>query len=506
MEQFCLTALLLLLSSVSLLCQFDTAYYSKFRTGQSLPSTMNFQNQAHLLCFASETSCFICMESLEAMQHWVDRTSCIKMKLFLASSDDSLAMRLKEEHKWKFDVTSDPYGVVNTGFGVVNTPFYYLIDEKAKIISMGPIGSVHSDWENTTNAMKSLCSNRLQSKQIPRLLRDIRVECNAKVFGATLQRQMQTFNRGRSHAVALTASNQIIIIDGDSCVFSGSSKDLTGSRMSYPMVIPSSVVDSSFYLNDIPSDSGDLPYVSVSGQSRKASFDTILSSKYGFRSWLFAAVSPSGRFIATTLADKLRESDNKDSVLTDRVFPTVAIDRIGANADPITFWGASESLYQTYQLDGYYWQCQAYETDSTLLYIQNLSDTLCTLNNILGTVSREPIPFDTTSWLVSWRQKARFRSDTTSTLEFQKGLADYSSTLHNVMYDASLGRKYVTYLNVDHYGSSVEFFVVGPIGSQTCRTTAIPGHAMPHSIYNGQLFTTNVVDGALRIQIFDFAN
>jgi len=498
MKTLLLALVLTTLFASPLTAQFDTTYYTKFRVGGKLPATINLKGKAKLFCFASETSCFICMESLHNMQEWVEKYSCVDMQLFLATSDDSLANKLKTQYNWKFGVASDPFGVIHTGFGVVQTPFYYLVDGSGTIQAMGAIGSASDNWESATLAMKSICVDRASNNRIARLDREFIINCSGRTFSPSLQRSAQTFNSGKSHSVSLTASAQIIIVDNDTCRFGGETKLLLSQDLGYSMIPMSSSSDTVFYLHGMPDEGGSVPFHSISSSLRKLSSDTIVAGP-GNRFWLFAGVSKGGRMIANSLTIQSGNGDSNATVEPIKTDNSIAVATMTGGRRVTRLLGRFEDMFRRYDLSGYYWQCVAFKDDSTLCYVQNLSDTLREISLADGHSTSTPICFDTTIWLTSWKQFAKSAAEPT-TLEHQKSLRDYSSTLHAILIDEANGFTYVAFINSDVLGGSSEFALTGPIGKASCRTIAIPNGAAPHSIIAGRVHATNVIEGVLRLQ------
>lgn len=477
--------------------QFDTAHYSMYRVGQRLPSTITLGDGPHVVCFASESSCFICMENLEEMQRTLASRACISMSLVLATSDVGLGARLRATYEWQFPVIADPYGAMHTGFGVHHGPYFYVTDRTQTIVAMGPIGSSENDWAEFKRVIDTLCvSNHTQAMPL-KLVREIPVSCNREIKSVTLQRQMQTFDRGRSHVISLPALNVLVLVSNDSCRMAGTSQELLTCRMSMPMVIPSSVLDTTAYVVDVPTEEGTVVLARIGRVHRSSHSDTIRPQREGLRAWLFSAASRDARYVATTLKQEQSDSEVEASN------PTVALRSAPLYYhDRIDYIGRCDSIFSRFRLDGYYWQCVAFENDTSLVFLQNLSDTLYRYNLISQKTTTNPISFDTTTWLTGWRRYARMKSDTT-TLEHQKSLGAHSSTLHGVYVDEQRGGVYVAYLNVDHYGAHPEFMLHGPVGSATCTTRAMPGQAMPHAVYDGIVYATNVVNGQLTIQMYE---
>ncbi len=477
--------------------QYDTAHYSMYRVGQRLPSTITLGDGPHVVCFASESSCFVCMENLEEMQRTLAPRACISMSLVLATTDVGLADRLRATYAWQFPVIADPYGAMHAGFGVQHGPFFYVTDRTQMIVAMGPIGSSESDWAAFKRVIDTLCvSNQTQAVSL-NLIREIPVSCSREIKSVTLQRQMQTFDRGRSHAISLPASNLLVVVSSDSCRIAGTSQDVLPHRMSMPMVVPSSVLDTTAYVVDVPTEEGAVVLARIGGMDRAVRSDTIRPQREGLRAWLFSAASRGAHHVATTLKPEQNESGS------DVPIPAIALRSAPSHCDDRTdYIGRRDSIFSRYRLDGYYWQCMAFEHDTSMVFLQNLSDTLYRYNLVTQKISANPIMFDTTTWLTDWRRYARLHGDTT-TLEYQKSLGAYSSTLHGLYVDEQRGGVYVAYLNVDHYGAHPEFMLHGPVGTAKCTTRAMPQQAMPHAVYDGIVYATSVVNGQLTIQMYE---
>lgn len=495
-----LVCLVLAICCITTHAQFDTSHYTKYRVGERLPSTINLNGSANLLCFASESSCFLCMESLQSMEQWVNQLKCVRMRLFLAAPDDSSVKALKSKYKWRFDVVGDPLGVIHTGFGLLNTPFYYLVSGEGVILAMGSIGSKSNDWPSTADLMSKLCSSTKTTGNLE-LVKQIVVKCKGSDLAPTLQRQAQTYNRGNSHVVSLTGTGELLFVEGDTCVFGGKSGKIFPQPLSYTVVMTSSVVDSMCFIYDMPTSAGSLPYVRIVDAGKMPVYDTIRLGKYPYRSWIFASASRSGSFVASTLRPTQLFDSAGVNVSSKDTLNTIVIDAFGTESKSLSFAGARELIFNEYDLSGYFWQCMSFKGDSVLLHLSNLSDTLRFHNLVTGTVGSIPISFDTTIWRTEWRRHARRMGDST-TLDFQKGLSKHASALHAVLYDETTEDIYVAFLNRDFLGSNAQYYITGPIGSKSCTTHPVPDRAAPHSMFNGLLYTTSVVDGTLQVRSY----
>jgi len=440
------------------------------------------------------------MESLQAMEQWVIQNKCIRMRLFIAASDDSLVKSLKVKYKWGFDVTGDPMGVIHTGFGLQHTPFYYLVSDYGVILAMGSFGSSSNDWASTTKLMSTLCS---QIKPLNRLelVKQIDVECRGSRLVPTMQRQVQTYNLGRSHVVSLTGTGEVIFIDNDTCVFAGKSGEILPQPMAYTVVMTSSVHDSTCFIHDMPTTLGSLPYVKIHNSGSQPVYDTIMLGNYPYRSWIFAAASVKGFLVATTLRPTQLIDSMGANVVRKDTLNTIAIDVVGTESEPLRFTGLRESIFNEFDLGGYFWQCLAFKGDSALIYLSNLSDTLKLFVLNTGVTRSYSVAFDTSIWRTNWKKHAKRMGDST-TLDYQKGLSQHASALHAVLYDEQSSDIYVAFLNRDQLGSSAEYYLTGPVGARDCITLHLPDHAAPHSIYNGLLYSSSVVDGMLKIQTY----
>ena len=491
----------MILTCLAAFGQFDTAQYTRYRVGDRLPPTINLRGKVQLLCFASESSCYLCMESLQAMESWVRRNECVGMKLFVASGDDSITGILKSKYRWGFDVVADPMGVFHTAFGLLQSPFYFLVSGDGIILAMGTIGSASDGWTSTASLMGQLCKPQNKTSDTIELVKKIDVVYKGSKLPPTSQRQAQTFNSGTSHVVSLPSNGEVAFIEQDSCVFVGRIGKILPKPLSFSVIMTSSATDSCCYIHDEMTDLGSLPFVKFGKAGSHTLHDTIEMDRYPFRSFLFSAASQNGRLLATTITPaQLVDSTGQTSVTIDTT-KTIAICAVGREPRVLHFTGAKESIFGEYELQGYFFQNMVFAGDSILLYQSNLSDTIRQYDYSTGLTRAIPVKYDSASWRTAWRRHAK-RAGDTAKIDFQKGLGKYVSSHYSLMYDEHTGRMYTSFVNRDHLGSNAKCYLVGPVGKENCRTIALPDQTLPHSIHAGLLYSTTIEGGIMRLVVY----
>lgn len=470
--------------------QFDTTYYSEFRVGDTLPPTVSLPAYPVLVCFASESSCSICMESLGNMQRYIERSDCGSMVLFLATAKAKLIDQLKSEQGWRFPIEKDAYGAIHAGFGVKHTPFYYLISRHGVILAMGPIGSVSDDFETTLKELNNECT-KMNSSQMDSLIieNEKLVTCDDNRFFPSLQHQAILLDSGTKALIVLLPSQDLIVVDSKGeCRKTVKYSSLFNHRTSGILLGTGRSDSRSFVIGEIPDTDHTMKYFQFSSDLTILDSALLSAPENPLRYWIFNGWQSTQRRIFTTL----KPSDDKYSA----DMPTFSMYSV-SDGNSVSA-GSPVEHFLNYNLQGYYWQTYAFRNNGNVLTLQNLSEEVVEYDSLGVEVSRSKINNDTTVWKVAWRTIARKRSDTT-TIEFQKGLQNVTSTMHTVLYDEVTDKIYSSFSNSSTLGGTTTFYITGPIGEASQRTVMVPKSGIPFGIRSGDIYCTTIRDDGLSL-------
>lgn len=412
------------------------------------------------------------------------------MVLILATAKDKLIDQLKLEQGWRFPTEKDAYGAIHAGFGVKHTPFYYLIGGHGVILALGPIGSESTDFATTVKVLENECI-KMNSFQIDtlKIVNEKLVTCDDNRFFPSLQHQAILLDSGTKALIVLLSSQDLILVDSKGeCRKTVKYASLFNHRTSGILLGTGRSDSKSFVVGEIPDKDHTMKYFQFSSDLTILDSALLPAPDNPLRYWIFSGWQSTQNRIITSL----KPADDEYSAEMP-TFSTYSLSKRNSSSA-----GTPTDLFLNFNLNGYYWQTYAFRNNGNILTLQNLSEEVVEYDSSGIVVDRHAINYNTTVWETAWRTRVLKRSDT-STIEFQKGLQKFTSTLHTVLYDEVTDKIYSSFSNSSSLGGTTTFYITGPVGESFQKTVIVPNAGIPFGIRGGDIYCTTVRENGLSL-------